>query len=407
MHDNVVAGVEAWLRQAGMPALSRGRAGHHLLLRASPALAFLLAVAAVGNLAAGIWYRLPGFRELGFDAAMDKAANDGVFALVGLLLPVLAGIVAAALAHWAARRDVRSWSDWAPRVLIVLNVIVAAGGAGLAAWGLRAAYEELVLTLAVLAGVLLAVRTGVAAVLIWAARQACWNFLDVLRLASRALPLLLLFITFLFINTENWQVSAALNWPQLCGVAGFFLACMLLFLSAALPADLKRLTTVDPDMGLRDACADTPLEPIVDELVAHGLIRPRLRRLERLNLLACMVLQQVLQSLLLGAVIWAFFLMFGKLAIRDSVIESWTGRPPQPWVPFADIPELALPVSTQLVHVCVVIAAFSALYFAVTSVTDANYRANFLSDMLAEVTRCRLVREAYLTLLDMRAKVRS
>ena len=36
-------------------------------------------------------------------------------------------------------------------------------------------------------------------------------------MATRALPLLLLFITFLFINTEVWQVAANLGRAARCG----------------------------------------------------------------------------------------------------------------------------------------------------------------------------------------------
>ena len=49
----------------------------------------------------------------------------------------------------------------------------------------------------------------------WAARVAFRHVSLILPLALRALPMLLLFMTFLFINTEVWQVAGALTVPRL------------------------------------------------------------------------------------------------------------------------------------------------------------------------------------------------
>ena len=60
--------------------------------------------------------------------------------------------------------------------------------------------------------------TGAPAMLVWAVKHVFERLSDVFRLATRALPLLLLFMTFLFINTEVWQVAGGLTGPDPLGV---------------------------------------------------------------------------------------------------------------------------------------------------------------------------------------------
>lgn len=397
----MLADTEVLFRRWGTPTMSRGFDGRQVLPRAVPAVLALLIASSVGNVVDAIWYRKPGLWELPFGEAMERArSDDDAYFVFGLAVPVLLGVAAAAIGFWAARKNETLWSGRRSLVLVAATLLLPPVLAGIAAVDVAEAVEELAMVAAILAGILLAVRTGVAAVLVWAAKQALWNFADVLRLTSRALPLLLLFVTFLFINTENWQVASALTRPQLWGVAAFFGGCMLLFLSATLPRELARLPAPD-EISLRDACRDTPLAPAVDDVLRHGLREHQLTRVERLNLLATMVMQQVMQAIMLGFVVWVFFILFGSMAISNDVIATWTGRPPEPGVLFPDSLELALPVSAQLIHVCVILGAFSALYFAVYTVNDGTYREEFLSELLVEIHRGRLVRDCYLTLLAM------
>ena len=45
---------------------------------------------------------------------------------------------------------------------------------------------------------------------------------------------------------------------------------------------------------------------------------------------------------------------------------------------------------------CILIAAISALYFAIYTVTDSVYRAEFLDNLLGEIEGLLLARECYL-----------
>ena len=75
-----------------------------------------------------------------------------------------------------------------------------------------------------------------------------------------------------------------------------------------------------------------------------------------------------------------FFVLFGVVAIEDSVITSWLGEghPTYPWGPL---------VSQELARVSIFLAAFSGLYFTVYAVTDNNYRQQFFAKIMRELAR--------------------
>jgi hypothetical protein len=52
-------------------------------------------------------------------------------------------------------------------------------------------------------------------------------------------------------------------------------------------------------------------------------------------------------------------------------------------------------VTTELVSVAILLAAFSGLYFTVSALSDAAYRAEFFSDADRELERVLAVRSVY------------
>src|SRR5690348_4445992 len=98
----------------------------------------------------------------------------------------------------------------------------------------------------------------------WAARRALGDLGLLVPLVTRALPLLLLFTTFLFINTEVWQVASALSRPVLWLAVAFFGVLAVAFLLARLPEEVAEVNDVlDADV-VRRAVRGTPLEPHLD-----------------------------------------------------------------------------------------------------------------------------------------------
>ena len=104
----------------------------------------------------------------------------------------------------------------------------------------------------------------------WAAGRALGSLGLLIPLATRALPMLLLFITFLFINTEVWQVADALSPGVLGGSVLFFGLAAVFFLVSRLGEELDEVDDLDDTEAVVTACRDTPLQDAARELAARG-----------------------------------------------------------------------------------------------------------------------------------------
>ncbi|WP_110181917.1 hypothetical protein [Nocardioides solisilvae] len=204
-------------------------------------------------------------------------------------------------------------------------------------------------------------------------------------LVARALPMLMLFITFLFINAEVWQVAARLSggvmWTAVLG----FAAAAVGFLLFRLPEEVDALTAQLDRETVAGACAGTPFVRFAG---AVGRIEdlPPPTRLERANLVLVLLASQAVQVLLLSVAVFAFFLGFGLVAIPEEVVTSWVGV-----APTSAVGEL----SWELVRVSVFLAAFSGLYFAVYAVTDETYRRQFFTGVTDDMEKALATRCAY------------
>lgn len=231
----------------------------------------------------------------------------------------------------------------------------------------------------------------------WALSRTTGTLARLLPTMSRALPLLLVFVTFLFINAEAWQMTAELPLGLLWLTVLLFVAIGVVFLLVRLPEEVDKADDHVDDEFLVRACAGTPLERPCAELLADPeadpAARAEVRGYERWNLILALVIVQAVQVLLLAVSVFAFFLVFGSLVMEPQVQESWTGKNLQniAWLPS---------VSIQLVKVSIFLAGFSGLYLTVATVTDETYRAQFFSGVTRELERAVGMRAVYLALRD-------
>jgi hypothetical protein len=232
----------------------------------------------------------------------------------------------------------------------------------------------------------------------WAGGRAFGSLGLLVPLATRALPMLLLFVTFLFINTEVWQVANALTPGVLAGSVLFFGLAAVFFLVSRLGEELDDVDDLDQADAVVAACAGTPLEDTAASLSESGAdlhADSDVVGLERANLVLALVIAQAVQVFLLAVAVSLFFIVFGAVAIDDSVITSWIGRPP-------DYVVLDGIVSVQLFKVAIFLGSFSGLYFTVYAITDATYRQQFFTEILRELERAVGVRAVYRTVQDQR-----
>jgi len=251
----------------------------------------------------------------------------------------------------------------------------------------------LVLGLAAASYCLLALRVW--PIVSWALRRTLGSLGQVFPLVTRALPLLLLFITFLFINAEVWQVAALLDRALLWVTVLLFAALAVVFLVARLPEELDRISAELEGERLQTSLEGTPLQAAgtqLDRRVSAADIA-EVTGLQRLNLVLIVLIAQATQVLLLALAIFCFFALFGRMAITPEVIESWIGSPPT----YSGAVHL---ISAELFQVSVFLAAFSGLYFTVYAVTDATYREQFFTAVTDELERAVATRTVYRALRE-------
>ena len=224
----------------------------------------------------------------------------------------------------------------------------------------------------------------------WAARRTFSSLGLLFPLVTRALPLLLLFVTFLFINAEVWQVASTLDGSVMWVTVAMFVAITVAFLLARLPEELAVFDQeVGPEVIARHT-AGTPLEGLA--AADAPTEETHLAGLQKANLLLMLLITQLVQVVLLSVSVFVFFVVFGLLVMQPSVIETWTQQDSLTAVPGFDR------ANWELIQVSVFLAAFSGFYFTVYAVTDDVYRKQFFTSILRELERAVSARAVYRSL---------
>lgn len=225
----------------------------------------------------------------------------------------------------------------------------------------------------------------------WAVARTLRSLGLLFPLVTRALPLLLLFVTFLFINAEVWQVSSTLDGGVMWVAVLLFTGLAAGFLLVRLPEELDRVDDEVEAAQLVAACRSTPLAEAAQALAdsgEHVHQDAEVRGFQKANLVLVLLIAQFVQVLLLSVSVFVFFVVFGMVAMQRDVVESWIGAK-------ASYPFGTDLVSTELVQVSTFLAAFSGLYFTVYAVTDDVYRKQFFTSITDELERAVAARTVY------------
>ena len=287
-------------------------------------------------------------------------------------------------------------------LMLAVTVLVAlAGGVVLAVVFGDAAAAPTILMLLVGAAVLGYGATALRArpIAVWAVGRTLASLRLLVPLVTRALPLLLLFVTFLFINAEVWELSATLDGAVLWLTVMVFATFAVGFLLVRLPEELDRTDHELDHDALLAACRGTPLENRASRWLQESgadtlTLDVDMRRYEKANLVLVLVIAQSVQVLLLALSVFAFFMVFGAVVMTAGTQSHWAGVDPADLHP---APGLAN-VTYELFQVSVFLAAFSGFYFAVSAVSDEAYRDQFFTTVKRELDRAVAVRTVYLAL---------
>ncbi|MCE7009286.1 hypothetical protein LWC34_41705 [Kibdelosporangium philippinense] len=331
---------------------------------------------------------------------VDTVSSEAALGVVALVFAmVIAPVLAAWTAAWALRRRtertrliiaISALAVW----LVLYPAVRKLTGLG---ENLTASIGSAVISTAL---VLLFVLVGAGSIIGWALRVAIRHVGRIGSLTSRALPLLLLFLLFGFISTETWQIAEKLeangHRTSLWLVIGLFALMGSLFLIAILRDEGRDMMAKHRAAGAMDyevVLRTTPLRGLTQEVRNFPLT---LR--EKANLAVVVYLAQALQAVVFSFVVFCFLVIFGLIAIDDSVIAGWLGHPPSAGGKLFTIP---LPgVSDELIRVSMFFAGFSGVYFAASIATDATYRKSFFEPLMADVAVSLAARDAYLTLWE-------
>ena len=228
----------------------------------------------------------------------------------------------------------------------------------------------------------------------WAASQTFRQLGPVGRMMARALPLLLLFTTFLFINAEVWQVAGTLDGPVYLVVLALFFVLGSAFMLSRVPAGIRVVNEFDDWAEVARLVAGTPAEGLPLPTEGDPMERALSPR-QRLNLGLVSVFSQAILVTIVALTLFVFFLVFGVLAIPESTTAFWTTVPDVHVLAHWRVGGRTLVLTEPLLRVAGFLAVFSGMYFTVVLGTDATYREEFARDAGPEIRQALAVRLAY------------
>lgn len=369
---------EAWFIRRGLPHfVFRYASTRNVLPRLIPlvALVFVLEVAVV--------------------------APNRRYSTLGSVAAVLAGL-AVLVGAWALVNVLRGRHALRlPHKIGPLEVVVFVVGPSVVPLAFGGQWRSAVVTgainAALLGGVHIVTSYGLVPMTRWVVEQSVHQVRSVTGVLVRALPLVFLIVIVVFVNTEAWQVASDLHWPVLGLVCALLLLVGVVFAFIRVPGQVGEID-VDTWAERVELASDSPAAPLIDDverLDADARAIPALSRWEWRNVQLVVIVSEGILVTVVGLGMFAFFVLLGSLAITPSVIETWIGRGPDVLWSFRLLGE-DLAVTNELLKVCTFLAAFSALQFTVSLVSNGDQQEEYLHQLRSELRDAFAVRSVYL-----------
>ncbi len=313
-------------------------------------------------------------------------------------VPFVAGACAALGATWAGinylrGRPLRALPERVGAVELVVFLLAPSIVAAVFEGDWEVAPFLVVVNALILGIVYVTVSFALLPILRWAGWLVIRNAASVVGLFARALPLLLLIVTFLFINAELWGMAGTLEGARFWLVMWLFALVTVVFVIFRLPAEIGQIERFASAGRVTELVRGTPVEGLALREDALDLDAP-LRRGQRTNASIVVLFNLSLQVLSASMIVGAFFLVFGVLALDAGVIAAWIEGEPR------ILAELGWPpgavVTGELLRVAIFLAAFSGFYFTISVLTNREFRDEFFEDIVGEVRQACAVRVVYL-----------
>lgn len=393
--------LEDWLRRNGLPHMVPGRRRLRGVIPRTTAI--LVSLLTVGI--ASLWaeaalttdHPIPLEELLEHPRVIIAAA--GVMGLLLLAIPF--GIVTARLQRrlpLAGRLivDVVVWALWLVGLAVITKLLVPAGELKLTlapseadlpfeiTQGLRLHWTFLErLELLAVAFALAWLDFGV--VIAWTTKRALREITRALPAVARTLPLLLLTVLLVFFTNELWQISAAISKPRMTALGLFLIGLAFL---VVLPSSIDMVD---------DEATDEEHAPLLERTPFAGIppTHEKLHIAERINLVMVAVAVQAIQITVFVLATFAVFAIVGSITLTPELIREWSGRESQPLTMLG----IEVGLDRAMFRVCLILALFSGVSFAASTLIDDLYRRLFLSRVAREVRRSIAARHRYRTAL--------
>jgi hypothetical protein len=370
-----VEATERWFVKRGLPHfIFRYSASRDVLTRAVPLLSLLFLAEVIGN------------------------APNSDYRLWQDLLAILAAISFVLVVWIVDNRLARRHAFSRPTDVAALELAVFVVGPALVPLAFGGQWRSALVTaganLGLVAAIYLATSYGVIPISRWALERGARQIFSVVGVLVRALPLLLLVVIVVFVNTEAWQVASDLQWTALVIVIALFFVLATMFATIRVPRQIGELTQ-EPWSIVRTRVEGTPAPALLPLLGAAEPDPPGLSRREWGNVGLVVLISETILVWLVAAFMFVFFVVFGVLAISAEVAETWIGHAPDTIATFR-LFDQQMVLTGELLKVSGFLAGFCGLYFTVSVLSDATYQEEFLSSLLDEVRQAFAVRAVYL-----------
>ena len=375
--DSSLDEIEHWFVGRGLPHfVERHYSAAQIWARALPLLIFAYVILGLNALDLEHW---------------SPAENLAAAAFV-IAAAIIAWIVANWLRgrRWLERPREIGWPE-----LVVFTVVPALPSMVVAQWedAVRTTVEAIAI-LAILWGL---TSYGILPLLRWAGQRTVAQVAVLFNVVIRALPLLLLFTTFLFINAEVWQVAGTLSGVVYIAVLGVFFLLGAVFVLSRVPALMRTLNEFESWSEIGELVEDSPGRAAFDAMVPPttrpGLDPLRMR--QRLNIGLVTIFSQAIQITLVALTLTGFFVLFGFLAIPQDTVQGWTGLVDVDVLASWTVGGRTLVLTEPLLRVSAFLGAFTGMYFTVLLSTDTVYREEFAEDVAPQLRQALAVRRVY------------
>lgn len=374
--DEVRRDVERWLVSRGVPQLIQGYSDEqHMGARATPLIAAWVLVGTV------LWW--------GTRPEWSPARNALMVALAVAYMAVVYVAVGRLRGRGPLDRP-RTWDVLDIATIALLPAVPAAAIHGPVAGAFAVGNALLGI-----GAIYVVIGFGLPEIGLWATRRVGGQLEQIVWLISRTLPLLLILVVFLLFAAEIWEAARALNGGEVALVLVLLLLVAGLLILTTLQSEVARIESRGDWGEIAEEARGTPAEALIPRVPAAAGTPPPLTWLERANLSLLVLVSQLVQSVFVGLVVAAFLVLFGLIAIPASVQESWIGDSVRVVARFELLGEMRT-VSAELLAVATLLGGIIGLYFTGLALTDAAYRSEYFSRVIAEVQQIASVRAVYL-----------